>query len=295
MAVFKDTAPCSVDTDRRFRGAYCCHHQGDWNSSETSVSIYHTYNIPEDSRMELWSRSLLKDGQFEDRKNIGKIIKMNLREIGCVDERITEGTRVPALCQALVLWCWTVELYDHRVSSDCSRFIESDRYLGSSCDVIGRSMFRCWLFCIRHVGPHSVRIRFKQRLITETSSINGRTYSSAYPNCLCNFQRNIITELRTSFWSLLCQGVINTSSKFILFRSQWPCGLRRGLDRLVPAIVGSNPAQGMDVCPPSFCVVLSCVGRGLATGWSLVQGFLPYVQIVQETSYMWGDQGPKGL
>jgi hypothetical protein len=31
-------------------------------------------------------------------------------------------------------------------------------------------------------------------------------------------------------------------------------------------IVGSNPAQGMDVCPLSFCVVLSCVGRGLATG-----------------------------
>jgi hypothetical protein len=27
----------------------------------------------------------------------------------------------------------------------------------------------------------------------------------------------------------------------------------------------------------SFCVVLSCVGRGLATGWSLVQGILPYV------------------
>jgi hypothetical protein len=49
-----------------------------------------------------------------------------------------------------------------------------------------------------------------------------------------------------------------------------------GLGRLVAGIVGSNPAQGMDVCP-SFCVVLSCVGRGLATGWSLVQGVLPYV------------------
>jgi hypothetical protein len=42
----------------------------------------------------------------------------------------------------------------------------------------------------------------------------------------------------------------------------------------------------------SFCVVLSCVGRGLATGWSLVQGVLPYVWIAQETSYMWGSQGP---
>jgi hypothetical protein len=35
---------------------------------------------------------------------------------------------------------------------------------------------------------------------------------------------------------------------------------------LVAGIVGSNPAQGMDFCPLSFCVVLSCVGRGLATG-----------------------------
>jgi hypothetical protein len=41
--------------------------------------------------------------------------------------------------------------------------------------------------------------------------------------------------------------------------------------------VGSNSAQGMDVCPLSLCVVLSCVGRGLATSWSLVQGVLPYV------------------
>jgi hypothetical protein len=39
-----------------------------------------------------------------------------------------------------------------------------------------------------------------------------------------------------------------------------------GLGRLIAGIVGSNPAQGMDVCPLSFCVVLSCVGRGLATG-----------------------------
>jgi hypothetical protein len=29
-----------------------------------------------------------------------------------------------------------------------------------------------------------------------------------------------------------------------------------GLGRLVAGIVGLNPAQGMDVCPLSFCVVL---------------------------------------
>jgi hypothetical protein len=50
-----------------------------------------------------------------------------------------------------------------------------------------------------------------------------------------------------------------------------------GLGRSVAGIVGSNPAQGIDVCPLSFCIVLSFVGRGLATSWSLVQGVLPYV------------------
>jgi hypothetical protein len=39
-------------------------------------------------------------------------------------------------------------------------------------------------------------------------------------------------------------------------------------------IVGSNPAQGMDVCLRLFCV---CVGSGLATCWSPVQGALPTV------------------
>jgi hypothetical protein len=37
LGVFWDVAPCSqVDVDRRFRGAYCLHHQGD---DGTSVNI----------------------------------------------------------------------------------------------------------------------------------------------------------------------------------------------------------------------------------------------------------------
>jgi hypothetical protein len=38
-------------------------------------------------------------------------------------------------------------------------------------------------------------------------------------------------------------------------------------------IVGSNPTRGMDVCVYSMFVLRS----DLATGWSLVQGVLPYV------------------
>jgi hypothetical protein len=55
MAVFWDVAPCSlVDIDRRFRCAYCLHHQAlmteTVSTSETSANIYQTTrrNIPED-------------------------------------------------------------------------------------------------------------------------------------------------------------------------------------------------------------------------------------------------------
>jgi hypothetical protein len=45
--------------------------------------------------------------------------------------------------------------------------------------------------------------------------------------------------------------------------------------RLNPAIVGSNPTRGMDVCVCLFCVcVVLCVGSGLATDWSPVQAVL---------------------
>jgi hypothetical protein len=61
---------------------------------------------------------------------------------------------------------------------------------------------------------------------------------------------------------------------------------------------GSEPAQseaqvliartldGMDV-------VLSSVGRGLATSWSLIQWVLPYVDIAQGNQKIRGGEGPK--
>jgi hypothetical protein len=48
-------------------------------------------------------------------------------------------------------------------------------------------------------------------------------------------------------------------------------------------MVSSNPTQGMDICQRLFCVcVLLCVGRGLATGWSLVQGVLSTVYRIKK-------------
>jgi hypothetical protein len=58
--VFLDVAPCShVEVYRRFRGAYCLHHQGALmmeavRTSETSVNIYLTTRrwITEDSELQ---------------------------------------------------------------------------------------------------------------------------------------------------------------------------------------------------------------------------------------------------
>jgi hypothetical protein len=46
MTFFSDVAPCGrVEIERRVRGAYCLHHQGDRpaeSTSETSVNLYET-------------------------------------------------------------------------------------------------------------------------------------------------------------------------------------------------------------------------------------------------------------
>jgi hypothetical protein len=65
---FWHVTPCSlIDIGRRFRGAYCLHHQDDEmmetvSSSETSVNIYQTTrcSIPEDSRLHTRRRENLK-------------------------------------------------------------------------------------------------------------------------------------------------------------------------------------------------------------------------------------------
>jgi hypothetical protein len=63
MAVLWDVAECSlVDIDRRFRGAYCRHHQDEAVSfSEMSVNIHQTTrgNIPEDSHLQFYSPAII--------------------------------------------------------------------------------------------------------------------------------------------------------------------------------------------------------------------------------------------
>jgi hypothetical protein len=71
-------------------------------------------------------------------------------------------------------------------------------------------------------------------------------------------------------------------------RSQWPRGVRHELSSLDPPL-GSwvrIPVKvwKFGVCMRLFCVCLVlCLGSGLVTGWSLVQGVLPTVKNDYET------------
>jgi hypothetical protein len=57
-------------------------------------------------------------------------------------------------------------------------------------------------------------------------------------------------------------------------------------------VVGLNPTRIMDVCVRVFCFcVVLCVGSGLTTGWSPVQGVLPTKYRLRNCK---SGQGPKG-
>jgi hypothetical protein len=72
-------------------------------------------------------------------------------------------------------------------------------------------------------------------------------------------------------------------------RPQRPRGLR--LAHSNTGVVGSNPTRSMDVCLLLFCVhVVLCVGSGLATGRSSVQGALKTMHRIKKPKR---GQGPK--
>jgi hypothetical protein len=79
------------------------------------------------------------------------------------------------------------------------------------------------------------------------------------------------------YWYLMLCVHCFVSGKCDRGRSQWPCSLRRGSWPVGCWDRGFESRSRLGCLSASSCFVLSCVGRGLATDWSLVQGVLPYV------------------
>jgi hypothetical protein len=81
--------------------------------------------------------------------------------------------------------------------------------------------------------------------------------------------------------------IFYTAFKGCIFRSQWPRCLRHELSSPTRTL-GSwirIPLQALDVSVRLFCVcVVLCVGNGLATGSSPVQGVLPTVYRLTENA-----------
>jgi hypothetical protein len=105
-----------------------------------------------------------------------------------------------------------------------------------------------------------------------------------------NYDRLVISQLtkQTIFKILghnICSSCGNKFVKryfrvqyYVISRSQWPRGLRHELSTAArtPGSWVQNSTPVMDVCIHLFCLcAVLCVGRGLATGWSPVQGVLP--------------------
>jgi hypothetical protein len=66
-----------------------------------------------------------------------------------------------------------------------------------------------------------------------------------------------------------------------------------GLGRLVAGTVSSNPAQGMDVCPRLSVLCCPVYVEALRRADHSSKESYHMSNIVYETSYMWGGQGPK--
>jgi hypothetical protein len=96
----------------------------------------------------------------------------------------------------------------------------------------------------------------------------------------CTFLLRIIISLtQTKYELCIVQCVERTIflEQCKLWRSQWPCSLRCGSWPVGCWDCGFESRSRHGCLSATFCVLLSYVGRGLATGLSLVQGVVSYV------------------
>jgi hypothetical protein len=86
-------------------------------------------------------------------------------------------------------------------------------------------------------------------------------------DCSCMVDEKLPRTRRTPvFYVKIVTEIVNFRSQLTYCRSQWPCGLRRGSCPVGCWDRGFESRSRHGCLSASFCVVLSCVGRGLATG-----------------------------
>jgi hypothetical protein len=136
------------------------------------------------------------------------------------------------------------------------------------CAVLYFSLFLCYFFTFSLSTLSEYAILFFCFKFKNATNLKERHYSCSY------------------FWTPKSEKPVITMKELITVAARskaWTV-----LDRS-NRIFGSNLAWGMDVYVSLFCVCVLCVGRGLTTGWSPVQGVLPAVYRIKKLN---SGQGP---
>jgi hypothetical protein len=182
------------------------------------------------------------------------------------------------------LWIWNGSVWRHRLFTPCcsntnlSGFallavllcnISANLLISSSMKASPESLWMCWSLHISLVLVWGSFLQKTSRVLRLNSRILLRVAVYTY--------RPITVAARSKAWTVFARSDAN--------RSQWPRGLRHELPssaRTLGSWVPIPLKAWMSVCVYSVFVWFFCVGSGLTTGWSPVQGVLPTVYRIEK-------------
>jgi hypothetical protein len=144
------------------------------------------------------------------------------------------------------------------------------------------------MYKLNSSNPHAIHVR-----LGYTSLLFGELpLSLSSVNCGDVIVMVMMVECRSWCWHYR---IISTGINLRFGRSEWLHGLRNEMSSPAQTL-GSRVRIPLEVCMSAFILfVLSCVGRCLATGWSLVQGVLSIVcigfevltEVVMKSTIFW--------